>query len=133
MKNINKIKIIAIIVLIGFTIAACASAPQPIVQTTPQPEQTQQLPRITIINNTGYPVYEMYMSSSDDDFWGSDWLNDEILSSGRAIVITLKVPLSTDSVYDIMLVDTDDDTYTKMNVRITENAIIEFVFDDIDW
>ena len=92
----------------------------------------QQLPKIHILNNTGYPIYEVYISSSEDDYWGNDWLKGETISSGTSREFTLPVALSVDNEYDFCLVDTDDDTYTKMNVKLTNGFIVEFTFDDFD-
>jgi len=92
----------------------------------------QQLPKITIVNNTGYTVYYVYASPSDDDDWGEDLLGDKILRNGQSTEITLKLPLNAKSVYDILLEDEDEDTYSKFNVRITNNMRVEFTFDDFD-
>ncbi|MCL2440901.1 MAG: hypothetical protein FWD14_04105 [Treponema sp.] len=94
----------------------------------------QELPKITIVNNTGYLIYEVYASPDVDDSWGEDWLDvDQTITPGQSLEITLKYPINQYSVYDFMLIDLDNDTYTKWGVTITANARIEFVFEDIDW
>jgi len=94
----------------------------------------QEMPKITIVNNTGYDIYEIFASPEEDDDWGDDWLPaNRILRSGQSFEITLLYPLSQYNVYDIMLIDEDDDAYLKWGVRITANARIVFTFDDIDW
>jgi len=92
----------------------------------------QDLPIITIVNSTGYPVYLIFVSPSDDDSWGDPTVEGQTLETGNSIDIRLKAPLSAKSVYDILLVDTDDDTYTKFGVKVKANEKIEFTFDDFD-
>jgi hypothetical protein len=88
---------------------------------------------ITIINNTGYTGYYLYVSPTSSDSWGDDMLGSDILSNGDSVNVRLPVPLSTADRYDIRLEDSDGDDYTKFNVLISANSVIEFTFDDIDW
>ncbi|MCL2185631.1 MAG: hypothetical protein FWB86_07255 [Treponema sp.] len=90
----------------------------------------QELPKITIINNTGYPVYMIFVSPNDEDSWGEPALEGQTIETGNSVEIRLKVPLTVTSVYDILLVDTDDDTYSKFAVKVKANEKIEFTFDD---
>lgn len=90
------------------------------------------LPTIRIVNNTGYDIFSIYISPSEDDLWGDDLLGDDILEDGQTFTYQLPFPLSTYSVYDVAIVDEDDDSYTKMEVTMTDNARIVFTFDDID-
>jgi len=93
----------------------------------------QQNPSITIVNNTGYTVYYVYISPSDSDYWGQDRLDsDQIIRNGNSVTLRLPYPSSEVSRYDIRLTDSDGDTYTKMNVLLTANARIVFTFDDFD-
>ena len=91
-------------------------------------------PEITIVNNTGYPIYEMYISPDFDDYWGNDWLKGRTVRNGESVTFRMEWPLFEASVYDICLVDTDDDTYTRMGVNImpTSGRRIVFTFDDFD-
>jgi hypothetical protein len=92
----------------------------------------QNLPSIKIINNTGYDIYFLYVSSSDDDEWGEDVLGEEVLEDGMTFTYRLPQPLSRVSLYDFMAEDEDGDTYTKMEVSVSNNAQIVFTFEDID-
>jgi hypothetical protein len=92
-----------------------------------------QLPTVKVVNNTGYTVYVLQMTPSTDDDWGRDLLGEEtILSNGHSFDVRLPQPLSAADRYDIRLIDEDMDTYTKMNVLIAENTVIEFKIEDID-
>jgi len=87
---------------------------------------------ITIVNNTGYPVYYMYISPEYSDRWGSDILNStEVLRNKNSRRVTLP-PLNITRRYDIRLKDKDGDTYTKWSVTITPNMTITFTLLDID-
>jgi ribosomal protein S17 len=90
-------------------------------------------PTVTIVNNTGYTVWYVYMSASTDTNWGDDLLaDDQILNNGESVSIELPHPLSVTSRYDIRLRDSDGDDYIKMNVTVSANSRIEFTFDDLD-
>jgi len=109
-------------VIIGLAISGCASAPQ----------QSTELPVITVVNNTGYACYYLYLSPVSSDNWEEELLGDAILENGQSVRVRLEFPLSRENRYDFKMVDVDGDSYTKWNVLLTENAVVEFVFDDID-
>lgn len=90
-------------------------------------------PPVTIVNNTGYTVYYVYISPTSDDNWGRDRLNpDQVLNNGQSVTLRLPQPLDVNNKYDIMLKDVDGDTYSRFNVTLTENQRIVFTFSDID-
>jgi len=99
----------------------------------------QELPKITIVNNTGYPIYQLWIQPAGDDWnnWAIQYTVDinrsNLLSTGHSIEITLPLPLNIINTYDIYLYDTDEDMYIKENVRISAGLRVVFVFDDIDW
>lgn len=70
---------------------------------------------IEIVNDTGgWDIYFIYISRSTDDSWGSDWLDDdEILYSGNSVAFSL-----ANGVYDIKLIDEDDDEYIRLGVNV---------------
>jgi tetratricopeptide (TPR) repeat protein len=87
---------------------------------------------ITIVNNTGYSVYFMYISPEYSDRWGSDILNStEVLRNKKSRRVILP-PINIARRYDIRLRDRDGDTYTKWGVTITPNMTITFTILDID-
>ena len=93
----------------------------------------QNRPEITVVNNTGYTIYYLYVSPATSDGWGNDVLgSSQTLRSGYEIRVSLPYPLESERFYDFRAVDEDDDSYYKWNVRITPNSRVVFVFDDID-
>ena len=93
----------------------------------------QELPSITIVNNTGYAMYYIFISPTENDFWGEELLGDEILENGQSFSYTLPHPLNQINTYDIWLIDEDEDFYLKWRVRVSNNARIVFTLDDIDF
>ena len=92
----------------------------------------QSLPSVRIVNNTGYTVFVVVISPSDDDNWGDNILGDETLENGETVTYQLPRPLSEVKVYDIGMEDEDGDVYFKWEVAITNNARIVFTLDDME-
>jgi len=109
--------------IIGLAVLGCASSPF---------SSQSELPVITVINNTGYTCFYLYLSPVTSDNWEDDKLGDDILQNGQSVTVRLEYPLSQENRYDFKMVDLDDDSYTKWNVLLTENAVIVFTFDDFD-
>ncbi|GHT94121.1 hypothetical protein FACS1894141_0170 [Spirochaetia bacterium] len=87
---------------------------------------------ITITNNTGYAVHYVYITPVTAATWGQDRLgSSEIISDGGSARITLP-SLNTDVLYDICLEDEDGDTYTKVELRLSNNQNIIFTMSDWD-
>jgi len=90
-------------------------------------------PSITIVNNTGYTIYYVYIKTTASGNWGEDRLAiDQRLDNGQSVTLHLDNTFTTGRQYDIRLKDSDDDTYTKMNVTVAANSRIEFTFSDLD-
>ena len=85
---------------------------------------------VTIVNNTGYTIYFVHISPSSSTSWGQDLLGSDVLRDGESVRVPL--PQNQNNLYDIQLTDSDIDTYTRMNVRLTRNQRIEFTIRDLD-
>jgi len=87
---------------------------------------------LTIINNTGYQIYHVFVSSPASNSWGNDMLrSDQILRNGDQFVVS--VP--NGSRWDIKLIDEDGDSYTKRNWGSTTGSgpfRATFTLNDID-
>ena len=88
---------------------------------------------VMILNNTGYTVFYIYLSASNTQDWETDILGEEVLLSGQYANIQLSQALSRVNRYDIKLVDSDGDTYTKWNVLLTQDMQVEFTIADLDF
>jgi len=94
---------------------------------------SQQNPSITIVNNTGYTIWYVYISETTIDSWGQDRLaDDEVLDNDASVSLQLPYPINVVNRYDIKLIDLDGDSYTKMDVLVSANSRIVFTFDDYD-
>ncbi len=72
--------------------------PSPTPPPTPLPDDPKsQVGTVDIVNNSGQAIWYIYISPSDADDWGSDWLGADIVASGERHTIT-DIPVG---VYDL--------------------------------
>ena len=88
---------------------------------------------VRIANHTGYTVWFIFMSASNASDWEEDILGEDVLLHGQQVNIRLGTPLSRVNRYDIRMIDSDGDTYTKWNVPLTQNMLVEFTIVDLDF
>lgn len=91
-----------------------------------------ETPTFTVHNKTGFTIKSIFVSQSGTDAWGTDIFNSR-LYNGQSARVTLTVPLSVISLYNIRLVDIDGDHYSKYDVEIQEYANIEVSVRDFDY
>ena len=60
---------------------------------------------VKIINQSKWEIHHIYLSSSSDDEWGPDQLEDEVLVKGESLTLS-GIPCDD---YDIKVVDEDGD------------------------
>ena len=85
---------------------------------------------VTIKNNTGYTIWYIYVSPSSSTSWGVDLLGSSVLMNGRTARVPL--PQNNNNQFDIRLVDNEQDSYTRYNVRLVANQTVEFKISDLD-
>jgi hypothetical protein len=76
-------------------------------------------------NHSGYDIYKVYLSLSDDIDWGPDLLDDDVLASPGSFTITDIVP----GTYDLKLVDEEGDVCVRNNVWFFQNRSINITPD----
>ena len=81
------------------------------------PASAQSTHTLTLLNNSGYDIYEIHMSSINDDSWESDLLGRHVLATGNSFEITN----ITSGRYDIKLVDQDGDTCIVQQVSVYQD------------
>jgi len=118
----KKILFYVFILIVVLTVSGCGTTPS----------SSSRNPIITIVNNTGYDCLFLYVSPVTDEDWGDDVLGYDFLLNGDSYRVRLTQPLSIVDSYDIMLVDVDDDTYTKWGVKLSNGSNIVFTQRDID-
>jgi len=128
MKKTSFFILAAIMVM---ALAGCSSAPS--TQST-QPTQSSppasNLPVITVVNNTGYTLVQLFLSPTSFDYWEEVVFDKEVIETGEGVIVTLAYPLSQEKRYDFKMVDSDGDSYTKMDILVAEDDVIVFTFDD---
>lgn len=60
---------------------------------------------VKIINQSKWEIHHVYLSRTEDESWGPDQLEDQILAKGQTITIT-NIPCD---LYDVKVVDEDGD------------------------
>ena len=60
---------------------------------------------VKVINQSKWEIHHLYLSSSSDEEWGPDQLEDEILTKGDSLTLT-DIPCDE---YDIKVIDEDGD------------------------
>ena len=63
-------------------------------------------------------IWNIYCSASNSDSWGEDWLGSSVLGTGEAMTIWLE-----EGVYDIQLMDSDQNTYTLWQVELDDQGV----------
>ena len=84
---------------------------------------------VDIANRTGYTIYYMYVSPADSKSWEEDVLGSDVLQDGdtqRVKLTGYKSPL-----FDIRLVDEDEDSYTFWNIDVSTQDIV-VTLDNLD-
>lgn len=82
---------------------------------------------VTITNGTGgYDIYNVFISPSDSDEWGEDWLGSEIMYDGDSWEFDVR-----NGTYDFRLVDEDGDEYILYGVPITGDYSWYVTLDDL--
>ncbi|MDR2417727.1 MAG: leucine-rich repeat domain-containing protein [Treponema sp.] len=82
---------------------------------------------LTVVNNTGYTFYYLYISPSDSDTWGRDVLGDQVLYDRQSF----RYALPYNGTWDIMAEDSDEDTYTR-RLTVTADTTLALTLDDLD-
>ena len=60
---------------------------------------------VKIINQSKWEIHHVYLSPVDDENWGPDQLEDEVLAKGESLTLT-GIPCD---LYDVKVVDEDGD------------------------
>ena len=85
---------------------------------------------LEIVNSTGHTFWEIYVSHHKSKNWEENLLKDgEVLTDGETYMVYLKGYASP--IFDILVIDQDDDSYTYTGVDISENYV-EITIDDLD-
>jgi hypothetical protein len=88
------------------------------------------IPKIKIVNSTGYDISDIRIKPPISTDWGSDLNGIFNLSDGNSKEITLSYPLSTYSEYDIRL-KSGSNIFTKYKFTVSNGMTITFTAGDL--
>ena len=74
----------------------------------------QSGPVVAINNQTGYPIYYIYISESGQDDWEEDILTTDVLMPNQSV----NCRLPSRGTWDFMAVDADGDEYVVYGIEI---------------
>lgn len=126
MKKLHLLMALAVFPVLFF---ACGNGEAPVADTDEPVEVAEVEIEVVIINELdGWDIEEIYVDLSDGPR-GEDRI-DRKLESGDEITIIL----DEDGIYDIMIIDEDDESYTLWEVEIGEDGYVWAVtLEDGDW
>lgn len=79
---------------------------------------------LEIVNKSEWEIHELYFSDSDEEEWGPDQLDDEVIETNESFTLT-KIPKGN---YDVKIVDEDGDSCVINDVDFTSSE--KFVITD---
>lgn len=78
---------------------------------------------ITVVNKSGKPIMELYISPSEADDWEEDVLGVDVLDNGEQVKIHFAGPVET-CLYDILAKNAQDDEWLLPDVNLCETFTI---------
>lgn len=109
-------KLLALLLVAGFGVSAVSAF------------DSSSLGTVTITNNTGATIFNVYVSPGDASVWGPDLLDSsQTLSNGQSYTFRIDMAGSA-TTFDIMLVDSNGIGYTKMGQNIRNGRSNSFTF-----
>ena len=94
--------------LVAFAFVVCAA-----------PSFAQDRSSVKVINQSKWDIHHMFVSPSEQEDWGVDQLEDNIIEAGGGTFMLNRIPCD---VYDIKVVDEDGDECILEAVDICENS-----------
>jgi hypothetical protein len=99
---------------------------------SPPPSPPPEIPRVKIVNNTGYTGFYLFVFPVSQENWGGDVLGEDVLLKRDSVNIRLAYQLNAVNKYTIIMFDEDDDMYIKPNVLLSSNnQTVTFTLDDL--
>ena len=92
------------------------------------------LNRVTIVNNTGYDIWYLFLSPGDSEYWGADILGTtRTLDDGEKLGFYIHYP-DYSNAFDFMAIDEDGDAYFIWDYVISDDraATVEITLADYD-
>lgn len=91
---------------------------------------------IRLRNDTGFTVHYVYVSPGYAGSWeeGEQVLPpNRVLESGEEYLVQIDISKYRTTIFDFLLIDEDRDRYTKWDVDLETDAVLEVSLEDIQW
>jgi hypothetical protein len=90
----------------------------------------QDLPRVTVVNNTGYTIYSLYIVQSATDDGTENFLQGRVLRNGESYQVRLRYSLNVKNMCQVRLIDENGNFYEKFRIPLKSDSRIIFTRDD---
>ena len=77
----------------------------------------------TLVNDTGFSIYSLYLSPASDDEWGDDILGVDVLENGQRAEIKFSRK-ETKCKWDIQVIGAEDSAYYWDNIDLCKYSTI---------
>ena len=129
---LKKMGVLLLFLLAAFALLAQDAADRRRERTpAPQPVVDIDVFSFTIVNNTGYPIRDVFVRRAD-----SDWAENTVVNTmhrGQRIIIRLDHALDGSQLYDIRLVERDGDGYAKYGLTLAANETVTIEVTDMEF
>jgi len=85
---------------------------------------------LEIMNDTGFTFYWIFVSHQSENEWGQDRLGNDVLLNQETFSLFLEN--YPDSVFDIRIIDEDNDTYTFRSKVLESFTKLRIRLSDLD-
>lgn len=79
---------------------------------------------ISIVNKSGEPITEVYISLSDDGEWGEDVLGVDVLENGQGVDIHFSGYGKSDCLFDVLAKNGDGDQWLLEELNLCEVSTV---------
>ena len=86
--------------------------------------------RFTLVNETGYTIYALYISPSASDDWGENILDMDVLEEGQSLSVPLEGGDGIHS-WDLLLLDASLDELTYNQIDLSAISKMTIFYDDL--
>lgn len=82
----------------------------------------------TLVNHSGFDIYEIYISETANDVWGEDILEEDVLANGGRVPVVFGDHPAC--MWDIKVVDREDTEVEWSGINLCEASVVVLTCDD---
>jgi hypothetical protein len=76
----------------------------------------------SLVNNSGFDIYELYISESHSDDWEEDVMGENVLSDGERLNMSFRGRAAC--LWDILAVDSEGTSVTWSGINLCEVSVV---------